>query len=226
MVVKRTRLFKSAGTFQRHVKLLRTNELLEGSRIQWAAPVLNPVLNAAVRLNGMRYMSGVPESGILNAHNTDYELPYEVWNSYASKMITTSMGYRSNLYLTWRYGMADEGFRAFQLWHNAEQAWLVWKVIKNRAYVVDMLYPMNNHDMGARLLAHFEDHCLNLKLSMVVLQYLGCDELIQHVEKKLFYRRYHPTNKELLIASNDDILLTHLTEGSKYWFACDEDAIE
>ena len=217
-LIMRTKLFKSVGTFTRHVKMISLGEAMEGSPLRYTRPIADLLWKTTTRLANLRKRFGVKVDN--SFHDTN-----DTW--FTQKDPEVVMGVRDEGYLNWRYfDSPDKGYFAFGVKNElGEKAVLVYKIIKNRAYVVDLLYPEGNDKILVNLFAAFESDCRSYGYSMIVIQHLGADDAIDILSDKLWYREHKPTNKELLVATKDEDLLQCLVESKKYWFAGDEDDI-
>lgn len=219
-IIKRTRAFECVGTFQRHIKLVSFGEVLQNTKFNFATPVVDLAWRGVTKTRNLMLRNGTVDftMGFIDAN-----LAWATRNTES-----TTMGVRGRAYLNWRYTLAPgDKYRSFHFTHNGKHAYLVYMIIKNRAYVIDVLYPVGDTTTAVKMFASFEHFCQSKRYSMIVVQYLGCDELIQALEAKLWYRQHKPTDKDLFIATNDNnVLHQYLVHTQKYWFAGDEDDIQ
>ncbi len=217
-IIKRTGIFESAGTFQRHVKLVSFREVTEGKKYAAATPAIDAAWSGITFLHNLPWLTYNLDFG------PNFAMANNPWYTYNDSCMV--MGNRDTAYLNWRYAdEPNEKYKVFHVYHKGKDAYIVYMIIKNRAYVVDLLYPRDDTSMLRRLFAAFEQFAHRKKLSMIVVQYLGCDSTIKLLEKML-YRKHKPTNKELFVSSRDGLLMSHLTASDKYWFAGDEDDVQ
>ncbi len=213
MVIKRTGLFTSLGNFERYVKLISFEEVFKDKPYRFITPFLNMGWNIA---------SYVSNFGNILKHTNG--MNDAAWDSYSKD--DTLMGFRDYDYLTWRYLDANDGYQTFQICDDGKYAFLIYKIIKNRAYVVDLLYPFCDDEMLVKLFATFEQRMFAEDRSMIVVQSLGCDSVINTLSDELWYKPYSNSDKEILVATTDDPVLQCLADCDSYWFAGDEDAIQ
>ncbi len=216
-IIKRTGIFESVGIFERYVKLVSFREVTEGKKYRFLTPIIDGLWSTVVNVHNLRWMSYTQDMAKRFASATN------VWSEYNNESMV--MGVRDESYMSWRYG-SDDKYKVFHIEYKGQNAYLVFMIIKDRAYVVDLLYPKDDATMLTRLFVAFERYCHQKDHSMIVVQSLGCDHAVQTLQKKLWFKRHRPTTKELFVSSSDGPLLAYLTTGEKYWFAGDEDDIQ
>ena len=218
-IIKKTGLFQSAGIFQRQVKLVSFREYLENKRTRIFRPIIDLGWKFATNAHNLRWLTYTLDFG------NGFDQATTVWDSYANN--PTNMGTRDKLYMKWRFAdTPDQKYKVLHISHRGRHAYLVYVVIKNRAYVVDLLYPKGDDDMLLRMFSAMEWHAHKKRYSMIVVQHLGCDDEVSVLKEKLWYRTYKPTTKELFVSTTDATLMTHLVTSDQYWFAGDEDDIQ
>jgi len=216
---KRNKDFHEVGQFQRHIKLLSFDEVLKGKWYERALPIVNFLWRGITKMKLMAWDGGYKYIG------PDFIEANHLWDTYGSERV---MGERTTPYLTWRYETnPDPQYKVFNFSTGGKNTFIVYTIIKNRAYVVDMIYPSCDNVYLIRAFAEFERLCHKEKYSMIVVQYLGCIHEINILESNLWYRKHKPADKRLFVSTCDDELLKHLLSvENSFWFACDEDAIQ